>query len=91
VDILHERGLSTSGTDGINLWVAVDNERDASMSLATRGIGAAPGEPFLVKEHPDSLRFTVGLLGPDTQLEEAAYAIVDAAVTSGANRAGQRR
>lgn len=91
VNILHERGLSTSGTDGINLWVAVENERDASMSLATRGIGAAPGEPFLVKEHQDSLRFTVGLLGPDTQLEEAAYAIADAAVTSGANRAGQRR
>ena len=89
VDILSERGVGTTGSDGINLWVAVENERDASMTLAARGIGSAPGEPFLVREHPDSLRFTVGLLGPETQLEDAALAIADAAF--GANRPGQRR
>jgi DNA-binding transcriptional MocR family regulator len=91
VDILSERGVGTTGSDGINLWVAVENERDASMTLAARGIGSAPGEPFLVKEHPDSLRFTVGLLGPETQLEAAALAIADAATAFGANRPGQRR
>lgn len=89
--ILHERGVTTTGSDGINLWVAVDDERNASMTLAARGIGAAPGEPFMVKEHPDSLRFTVGLLGPDTQLEDVAHAVADAARATGSNRTGQRR
>lgn len=91
VDILHQRGVRTSGSDGINLWVAVDDERDALMTLAARGIGAAPGEPFMVKEHHDSLRFTVGLLGPETHLDDVAHAIADAAVATGANHTGQRR
>lgn len=96
VDILHTRGVHTTGSDGINLWVGVDDERDALMTLAARGIGAAPGEPFMVKEHRDSLRVTVGLLRsetefPETHLDEVAHAIADAAVSTGSNRTGQRR
>lgn len=91
VDVLHQRDVGTTGTDGINLWVAVDEERDALMTLAARGIGAAPGEPFMVKEHPHYLRFTVGLLGPETHLEDAAHTIADAALARGPSRSGQRR
>ena len=57
-----------SGADGINLWMGVVDERSATVALATRGIGAAPGEPFMVRPDDDHLRVTVGLItGPDEQ------------------------
>jgi DNA-binding transcriptional MocR family regulator len=90
VQILNERNVSTTGTDGINLWVQVSDERSALMTLAAQGIGAAPGTPFLVNAHPDSLRLTVGLLGPTNDLQATAQAIASAATTSGSGRRGQR-
>lgn len=63
VAALHERDVVTTGTDGINLWVAVDDERAALLTLAARGIGAAPGTPFLVEPlGGDHLRVTGGLV-----------------------------
>lgn len=90
VDILSGAGVTTTGTDGINLWVHVDDERAALVSLAAQGIGAAPGEPFLVDQHPPALRLTVGLLGPSTDLAPTASAIASAASMSGDTRRGQR-
>ena len=51
----------SAGVDGINLWMRVADERSAVVALATRGIGVAPGEPFLVRPDDDHLRVTVGL------------------------------
>ena len=61
--VLAERGVAVTGTDGINLWMAVDDERSAVVALAARGIGVAPGGPFLVRPDRDFVRVTVGLLG----------------------------
>lgn len=90
VDILDGHRVRTTGTDGINLWVSVANERSALMALAAQGIGAAPGEPFMVLDHPDALRVTVGLLGPHTDIVGVAEAVASAAVSSGEARRGQR-
>lgn len=90
VQILNERNVFSTGTDGINLWVRVSDERSALMTLAAQGIGAAPGTPFLVNAHPDSMRLTVGLLGAASDLEATAQAIASAANTSGSGRRGQR-
>lgn len=90
VQILSASGIATTGTDGINLWVEVADERAALVSLAAQGIGAAPGEPFMVNEHPPALRLTVGLLGPSSDLETTAAAIASAASMSGDSRRGQR-
>jgi DNA-binding transcriptional MocR family regulator len=90
VQILNERNVFSTGTDGINLWVLVSDERSALMTLAAQGIGAAPGTPFLVNAHPDSMRLTVGLLGTTSDLEATAQAIASAATTSGSGRRGQR-
>jgi DNA-binding transcriptional MocR family regulator len=90
VEILSAAGVTTTGNDGINLWVHVDDERAALVSLAAQGIGAAPGEPFLVDDHPPALRLTVGLLGPTTDLEATAATIASAAAMSGDSRRGQR-
>ena len=90
VEILNRHDVHTTGTDGINLWVRVANERLALMTLAAQGIGAAPGEPFLVLDHPDSLRVAVGLLGPNSDIVGVAEAIASAAVSSGEARRGQR-
>lgn len=73
-DLLTERGVETSGRDGINLWVAVTHEQSALLVLAADGIGAAPGSPFEVAPlREDHLRLTVGLVP-----EEDAARVVDA-------------
>jgi len=60
---LRDRGVPTTGTDGINLWVPVTDERTALVTLASQGIAVAPGSPFGVAglAH-DHVRVTVGLV-----------------------------
>jgi DNA-binding transcriptional MocR family regulator len=60
---LAERGVPTSGADGINVWIEVRDERAAQVALAARGIGVAPGAPFIVTPSgTEHLRLTVGLV-----------------------------
>jgi DNA-binding transcriptional MocR family regulator len=77
--VLDERGVGWTGTDGINLWVAVDDERSAVVALAARGIGVAPGAPFLARPDADHVRVTSGLLGDAGRAVEVAAALADAA------------
>ena len=86
-DALAAAGVGCTGTDGINLWVQVADERSALLTLAAQGIGAAPGEPFMVRPDLPSLRVTVGLV--DHDVEAVARRLADAAGTVPA-RAGQR-
>ena len=58
--VLVDHGVDVTGTDGINLWMRVDDERAAVVALAAQGIGVAPGDPFLVRPDFDHLRVTVG-------------------------------
>jgi DNA-binding transcriptional MocR family regulator len=76
-DVLQSRGVTVTGSDGINLWMTVADERSALVTLAAQGIGAAPGEPFQVRRDAPHLRVTVGLIDSDhdrvaNQLAEAA-------------------
>ena len=87
VDALGERDVPVTGTDGINLWMEVSDERSALLTLAAQGIGAAPGEPFLVRPDRPHLRVTVGLVGDDAQ--RLATQLADAAALQPA-RSGQR-
>ncbi|HEY0187976.1 MAG TPA: aminotransferase class I/II-fold pyridoxal phosphate-dependent enzyme [Cellulomonas sp.] len=41
-----EHGLTSTGTDGLNLWVRVRSENEALRRLADAEIGIAPGSPF---------------------------------------------
>ena len=59
-DALAQRNIAFTGEDGINLWVEVADERSALVTLAARGVGAAPGAPFLVYDEPSAfLRLTI--------------------------------
>ena len=63
---LNDRGIRTTCRDGINLWMPVEDERAALLTLASRGIGVAPGTPFQVdKDAAPHLRVTVGLVTDD--------------------------
>jgi DNA-binding transcriptional MocR family regulator len=64
-DVLESRGVGVTGTDGINLWMTVTDERSALVTLAAQGVGAAPGEPFQVRHDAPHLRVTVGLIDAD--------------------------
>ncbi|MEV4347556.1 aminotransferase class I/II-fold pyridoxal phosphate-dependent enzyme [Actinoplanes sp. NPDC049596] len=63
---LHARGVTASADDGINLWMAVDDQQMAMVSLAAHGIAVAPGAPFCVTPLPtDHVRVTAGLVATD--------------------------
>jgi DNA-binding transcriptional MocR family regulator len=60
---LDTRGVTATAADGINLWMAVDNQQIAMLTLAAHGIAVAPGAPFEVGPlGSDHVRLTVGLV-----------------------------
>jgi DNA-binding transcriptional MocR family regulator len=67
-------GLKTSGNDGLNLWVEVENESLALRRLADADIGVCPGSP-LTWAHPDTphVRVTTGVLPVEEAPRVAAY------------------
>ena len=75
----HDLPVDQQGS-GLNLWVPVDDERDALVALAAAGVGAAPGSPFLVEpaEH-DHVRLTISAVDDPAPL---------AATVAGAARPG---
>ncbi|MGH9270698.1 MAG: PLP-dependent aminotransferase family protein [Ilumatobacteraceae bacterium] len=78
--VLDAAGVRCTGSDGINLWVEVADERSAAVALAARGIGVAPGTPFLVRPDADHVRITVGLVrGDDRRVEDVAAELAAAA------------
>ncbi len=83
-DVLDSRNVAVTGSDGINLWMTVGDERSALVTLAAKGIGAAPGEPFQVRRDTPHLRVTVGLIENDH--ERVAHQLADAAGGSGSPR-----
>jgi len=86
-DVLLHAGIGFTGTDGINLWMQVADERSALLTLAAQGIGAAPGEPFMVRDGAPSIRITVGLI--DDSIASYAARLAEAAGNHPA-RSGQR-
>ena len=75
---LHHRGVEASAADGINLWMAVDDQQIAMVALAARGIAVAPGAPFCVTPLPgDHVRVTAGLVAGG--FDELADALAAAA------------
>jgi DNA-binding transcriptional MocR family regulator len=68
VQRLAEHGIRVAGSDGLNLWVPVDDENAAVVRLASQGVGVAPGAPFAVlPDQQRHVRVTVGLLGIEEQ------------------------
>jgi DNA-binding transcriptional MocR family regulator len=80
--LLANRGISSSGSDGINLWIDVPHEQLALVALAAAGIGASPGSSFeVVPLQSDHLRATIGLVSD--QAEAVADALADAVAAGG--------
>ena len=75
--VLTDAGVAVTGTEGINLWMRVGNERAAQLALAADSIGVAPGEPFMVSDDAPHLRVTVGLI--DRDLASVAHRLAEAA------------
>jgi DNA-binding transcriptional MocR family regulator len=87
---LVDEGVDVTGTDGINLWMAVEDERAAVVALAAQGVGVAPGTPFLVRPDSDHLRVTVGVLSPERGLARVAQQLAAAAVVAHPRRRPNR-
>ena len=60
---LAAHGVPAGADDGINMWLPVEDQQFAMVTLAAHGIAVAPGAPFLVAPgSPDHIRVTVGLI-----------------------------
>jgi hypothetical protein len=81
VAALSRHGLDVTCPDGINLWLPVRDETAALVRLASQGIAAAAGAPFLVRADEPHLRVTAGLIADD--VEHVAEALAAAAGTGG--------
>src|SRR5690606_23786080 len=64
--------IAVRGTDGINQWVPVADERTTAITLAAQGIGVAPGAPFQVRPDADHVRVTIGLVDDPATIETLA-------------------
>ena len=62
---LGDNGWDIATADGINLWLGVDDERDAVVKLAAAGIRVAAGTPFLATPGGQFIRVTVGQIRED--------------------------
>jgi DNA-binding transcriptional MocR family regulator len=74
--------------DGINLWMRVGDERAALVMLASQGVGAAPGAPFLAHPDDEFLRVTVGRLSDDN-VERVSVLLVEASGNSPLRTSGR--
>ena len=88
---LAAEGIAVQPGDGINMWVPVEDERAALVTLAATGVRVAPGEPFVVGTLGcDHVRITTGRLpGRGAALREAAHRL--AADIAHASRPGSAR
>jgi DNA-binding transcriptional MocR family regulator len=71
---LRDNGWDVATADGINLWLRVDDERDAVVQLAAGGIRVAAGTPFLTAPGGQFIRVTVGQVRDDFASVGAALA-----------------
>ncbi|WP_084527289.1 PLP-dependent aminotransferase family protein [Nocardioides dokdonensis] len=81
-DALAARSVSVGGTEGLNMWIPVEDETAAVVRLASQGIGVSAGSPFAALPTPQGhVRLTCGLVveGHD----DLAQRIADAAQTVG--------
>ncbi|WP_432827210.1 PLP-dependent aminotransferase family protein [Dactylosporangium sp. CA-092794] len=68
LDALDTRGVTATGADGINIWMAVASQQVAMLTLAAHGIAVAPGAPFEVNHlDSDHVRITAGLIRDDVE------------------------
>ncbi|MGM7666000.1 PLP-dependent aminotransferase family protein [Microbacterium sp. A93] len=60
-------GVTSPAADGINTWLAVDDEQNAILQLAASGIRVAGGTPFLPRNEfqPAHIRVTAGAIRED--------------------------
>ena len=76
---LRDRGVRATAADGINLWMSVDDQQIAMVSLAAHGIAVAPGAPFCVTPlGGDHVRVTAGLVAEG--FDDLADALASAAI-----------
>jgi DNA-binding transcriptional MocR family regulator len=62
---LGRHGYPVRVADGINMWMRVDDERNAVVQLAAAGIRVAAGTPFLTTPDGEFVRVTAGLVRDD--------------------------
>jgi DNA-binding transcriptional MocR family regulator len=72
-------GYETGVSDGINLWMRVDDERNAVVQLAAAGVRVSAGTPFLSSPGGQFIRVTAGQVRGDFETVGALLAAASTA------------
>ena len=76
---MQREGVPFQAGDGLNAWLAVSDERAATVSLAAAGIRVAPGGPFQLGAGAAHVRVTVGLVQDDVDSIASSLAVASRA------------
>jgi len=64
-EALRLRGVNVASRDGLSLWIPVESEQFAMVTLAARGIAVFPGNRFCINRSWQYIRVGIGLLKED--------------------------
>ncbi|MEV1287436.1 PLP-dependent aminotransferase family protein [Micromonospora sp. NPDC049679] len=76
-EALAARGVRTGGTEGLSLWMPVEDERSALVTLAAHGVAVVPGGRCFSGPHEPFVRVATGRL--TEQVDEVADLLAFAA------------
>jgi DNA-binding transcriptional MocR family regulator len=66
-EALRQRGITLPCRDGLCLWIPVESEQFAMVTLAARGIAVFPGTRFCINRDWQHIRVGIGLLKDNTE------------------------
>jgi DNA-binding transcriptional MocR family regulator len=84
---LERRGISASGSSGLNVWIPVGDETSVVGALLQRGWVVAPGAAYRLAGSSPALRVTIATLSAG-EAERLAGDLQDALGSAGAGRTG---
>ena len=84
---LAARGLNATGSSGLNVWVAVDDEAAAMASLLARGWVVAPGARYRLSARAPAIRVTTAALLP-AEAARLAADLAEICAAAPASRSG---
>ncbi|GAB3626715.1 Putative N-acetyl-LL-diaminopimelate aminotransferase [Pandoraea terrae] len=72
---LRQRGVRTESHDGLSLWIPVESEQFALVTMAARGIAVLPGSRFCLVNARDHIRVGTGMLTENIEMVADAIAL----------------
>lgn len=75
LEALSKRGVSSASRDGLSIWVPVESEQFAMVTLAARGIAVSPGARYCTNRSWQHIRVSTSMLKEQQEVVADAIAL----------------